>query len=143
MRLVRGDLWTYPADVRIVTTNGTLRQDGTAIMGRGCAWEAAQRFIMLPRELGALLKKHGNHVMSFPRYNLITFPTKHHWSEDSDLDLIRQSVKELKQFLLPHTRYAMVRAGCGHGRLQWEDVEPILAALPNNVIVISNSNVGD
>lgn len=143
MRLVKGDLWSYPADIRVITTNGTLRQDGTAVMGRGCAQEAATRFVMLPRQLGILLKKYGNHVVSFPEYHLITFPTKHHWSEDSDVKLIEQSVSELKQFIRPRLRIVMPRAGCGHGRLQWDDVKPILAKLPDNVMVISNSSVGD
>ena len=143
MKIVKGDLWTYPADVRIVTTNGTLRQDGTAVMGRGCACEAAQRFIMLPRELGDVIKKYGNHVALFSQYNLITFPTKHHWSEDSDVKLIELSMRELRKYIRPRVRYVMPRVGCGHGRLQWEDVEPILSKLPDNVLVISNSSVGD
>ena len=40
MREVVGNLWTYPADIRVITTNGTVKNDGTCVMGRGCAAEA-------------------------------------------------------------------------------------------------------
>lgn len=138
MKTVRGDLWTYPADVRIITTNGDVRKDGCAVMGRGCAREAAYRFVMLPRELGVYLRKYGNHVTLFPKYNLMTFPVKHHWDEDADLTLITRSAKELERFLLPQRRFLMPRAGCGNGRLQWEDVKTVLETLPDNVYVITN-----
>lgn len=137
MKIVRGDLWTYPADVRIITTNGSIRGDGCAVMGRGCAFEASQRYVMLQRELGVMLKKYGNHVASFPIYNIITFPVKHEWHEQADLALIKRSVDELKRFIQAGKRFVMPRAGCGNGRLQWEDVKPILAVLPDNVRVIS------
>lgn len=136
MKIVKGDLWVYPADIRIVSTNGSVRGDGCAVMGRGCAFEAAQRYIMLPRKLGVMLKKHGNHVFSFPDCNIITFPVKHQWHEDADLQLIERSVKELRQFLQVGKRYVAPRFGCGNGRLQWEDVKPLLVGLPDSVRVI-------
>jgi hypothetical protein len=137
---VRGDLWVYPAEWRIITTNGTIRKDGCCVMGRGCAFEATQRFPMLAKELGQRIKRGGNVVHSFPQYGLLTFPVKHHWHDAADLDLIRQSTEDLKRYLSPHLRYSMPRAGCGNGRLCWADVKPILATLPDNVRVISFPN---
>lgn len=137
MKEVFGNLWVYPADWRIVTTNGSVRKDGCCVMGKGCAKEAADRYLMLPRELGVRIKVEGNVVHSFPQYGLLTFPVKHAWHESADLDLIRRSVSQLKRFLSPHLRYAMPRAGAGNGRLRWSDVRPVLAELPDNVRVIT------
>ena len=35
MRYDTGDLWSYPADYRVVTTNGIIKKDGEAVMGAG------------------------------------------------------------------------------------------------------------
>jgi len=41
MREVTGNLWTYrPAGIRVITTNGTIKASGEAVMGKGCAREA-------------------------------------------------------------------------------------------------------
>lgn len=133
----RGNLWTYPADWRVITTNGYVRKDGCAVMGRGCAYEAAQKFIMLPSQLGRKLRKQGNHVHLFPDIRIITFPVKHAWDQDADLALIERSVRELLQVLDPKQRYVMPRPGCGNGRLGWNTVRPLLEPLPHNVTVIT------
>ena len=49
---VVGNLWTYAADFRAITTNGTVKFDGRAVMGRGCAREATQRYPKIARQLG-------------------------------------------------------------------------------------------
>jgi hypothetical protein len=133
-----GNLWTYPADFRVITTNGSVRKDGCAVLGRGCAREAALKFPALPRELGAQLVSHGNRVYFFDHHGggLFTFPVKHQWMEHADLDLIRESTESFARQLLKSCTYVMPRAGCGNGQLRWEDVRPILAVLPDNVVVI-------
>lgn len=144
---VTGDLWTYPADVRVITTNGAVRKDGFAVMGRGCAKEAAERFCDLQELLGAEISKHGNHVHHFfcptgriiGHYeHIVTFPVKHHWREQADMDLIWQSTKELLD--LAGNTYlgeswktiVMPRPGCGNGRLSWDDVRSLLAHVLDN-----------
>ena len=136
---VQGNLWTYSADWRVITTNGFVRSDGKAVMGRGVALQAAQKFPKLAYEFGGLLKVHGNHVMGFPEYRLLTMPVKHNWYEKADLELIERSCQELKE----HVDYltdsllfdkaierplviAMVRPGCGNGQLNWIDVKPLI-----------------
>jgi len=132
-----GNLWTFPADVRIITTNGSVRRDGCAVMGRGVARDAATRYPSLPKTLGTLLTNLGNHVFDLRQaYGLMTFPVKHHWSQRADIPLIYQSMRELHDKIDPGQRYVMVRPGCGNGRLQWSDVRPLLERLPNNVIVL-------
>lgn len=142
MIVVTGNLWTYPTDFRIITTNGAVRSDGRAVMGRGCAKEAAARYPALPRLLGEKLRVFGNHVHFFSddtigdRIGLFTFPVKHRWNERADLDLIARSVEELRATLLVSATYLLPRPGCGNGSLRWEAVQPIVATLPDNVLVI-------
>ncbi|MGE3341563.1 MAG: ADP-ribose-binding protein [Candidatus Altimarinota bacterium] len=141
---VFGDLWTYPADVRVITTNGTVKKDGSCVMGRGCAFEAKQRHQNLDKILGSLIKNHGNHVHILFMGNalvmdpaLLSFPVKHNWYEKADADLIRRSAEELTLMVDDQHRYwrgskvALPRPGCGNGHLKWEDVRPILA--PNQL----------
>ena len=136
------NLWTEPADFRVITTNGSVRRDGCAVMGRGCAREAAQGFPQLPRLLGDRLSATGNRLYFFDNrtlgstFGLFTFPVKHHWMERADLALIAESTETFARQLLGSAVYVMPRPGCGNGGLQWTDVRPILASLPDSVVVV-------
>lgn len=148
MNEARGDLWEYPADYRCITTNGYVKTNGEAVMGRGCALEAAQKWPALPEVLGEMIKAGGNHVYELGfatahdevrsirhAWNVLSFPVKHHWREKADLDLIRRSANELDAFLTQQMLWddiaddftvVLPRPGCGNGQLDWEDVRPIL-----------------
>lgn len=143
MREAFGDLWTFPADYRIVTTNGFVKQNGHAVMGRGCAKEATQRYPLLTGQLGQRLKEQGNIVLFWSEYSLLTFPVKHNWFERADPQLIARSVQQLLQCIellqLEHEfRFVLPRPGCGNGQLLWNDVKPLVTLLPDNVYVITN-----
>lgn len=124
-----------------VTTNGITKKNGFAVMGKGIALEADQRYGLAGR-LGDLLKSKGNHVHYMGLYtagnenlgnvrqnHIFTFPTKHHWRDPSNPELIRQSAWELVfecQKLGIKTCY-LPPAGCGCGGLNFEkQVRPIL-----------------
>lgn len=68
MRECRGNLWRFHRDGAwiVVPTNGLVRRDGYAVMGRGVAAQAAQRFPTLQATLGGLLMSRGNHVIALP-----------------------------------------------------------------------------
>lgn len=57
-----GDPFAQDADAVGITTNGAVDRLGRAVMGRGCALQAAQRRPALPVVLGAALRARGNHV---------------------------------------------------------------------------------
>lgn len=128
---ITGDLWEFPATARCITTNGFVRNDGHAVMGRGCAKQAARRYPALPALLGGLLKEKGNHVfllMEHPR--LYTFPVKRNWYEQASLQLIERSCQELIPFIKAGERCVIPRPGCGNGQRDWvTEVEPILSKL--------------
>lgn len=118
------------ADVRVITTNGSLKANGEAVMGKGCALEATRRYPRLPNALGTLLRTYGNHAHFFQGYNLITFPTKHQWfDEEADPKLIYRSLDELLKIVNAHkfSKVLMPRPGTGSGRLNWLAVRSIVA----------------
>ncbi len=145
---VVGDLWTYKPQgkplstiVRCITTNGFVKNSGEAVMGRGCAAEAKDRIPGLALSLGSWIRVHGNIVMGPVTSRLttiLTFPVKHRWMEDADLELIAKSSEALRSIALksPGLSFILPKPGCGNGRLKYEQVKPILIRLPDNVYVI-------
>jgi hypothetical protein len=132
MKEVKGNLWDYPADVRVITTNGFVKKNGECVMGRGCAAEAKQRHPRLPKILGDLIQRRGNNV-HYLLYALYSFPVKHHWFQKADIALIEQSAKQLVTLITEdwdsgdkEPIIVLPRPGCGNGQLNWEDVKPIL-----------------
>lgn len=129
---VVGNLWDFPADVRIITTNGSVKRNGECVMGRGCAKEAMTRYPDLPLVLGQAIQGLGNEAFWFPIGGifLVSFPVKHKWMEKADPALIEQSAKKIaKMAALEGRTVVMPRPGCGNGHLNWEDVKPILAPI--------------
>lgn len=150
-----GDIWEavdedYP-DAVIITTNGYVKANGEAVMGRGIALEAKTRYPKLPADLGTMIKKYGNNVFAFKQIMglwLITLPVKPErgpngemgWKAKADIGLIEDSVKQIvgaepyyglfnnlhdaNEKLI--NRVFMPRPGCGNGKLKWEQVKPII-----------------
>lgn len=144
---VTGNLWTYgnAEAVRCITTNGFVKNNGLAVMGRGCALEAAKKFPSLPRLLAAHLRQNGNVLGEFDLsapdpVRIITFPVKHIWVEPADPVLIQRSAEALSVLAIKESSslFILPRPGCGNGQLTWVDVRPLLKFLPDNVLVITN-----
>lgn len=137
-----GDIWEkYDQGYWIViTTNGSVKKDGTAVMGRGIALQAKQRFPDIPLRLGRAISEDGNLPVFFPRYRVVTLPVKRVWSEKADLDLIYTSCLRLEQGVLAVFKIKVpiytVRPGCGNGGLKWEDVKPVISFLSDDFVVI-------
>lgn len=137
MKEVLGNIWDYPADCICITTNGSVRNDGCAVMGRGVALQAKHRVPGIDFKIGAAIRTRGNHLYMMGDY--CTFPVKHRWQEMADLELIKQSTQELdllarQQF--PGYIFVLPRPGCGNGQRTWEEVKPIVSILPDNVHII-------
>jgi hypothetical protein len=134
MREVVGNLWTYPADIRVITTNGTVKANGECVMGRGCAAEAKRMFPGLALALGQKIQQYGNHVFYLGE-GLYSLPVKHNWWEKADIELIRVKAEELSACVSDgfpdnqEIRVVLPRPGCGNGGLRWADVKPILAPI--------------
>lgn len=131
---VYGDLWTYPADAKVITTNQFVRKDGKAVMGRGVARDAIMKFPEVQELLGQFLKYRGNdiYVLADPErtgsYYLLNFTVKKNWWEPADLGLIEESAIRLFTMCLDWDWKTIVlpRPGCGNGQRTWEEVKPVL-----------------
>jgi hypothetical protein len=139
------NLWDYLAsdyDALCITTNGTIKQDGRGVMGRGVAAQLLAYLLPAQTLLGQHLQRYGNSV-GFLQWRagspaIVVFPVKHQWHEKADPALIRASAYDLLQLAgaLRWQRVVLPRPGCGNGGLRWEDVRPILQVLDNRFTVV-------
>lgn len=143
MKEIYGNLWDWweDYDAVVITTNGYITKKGEAVMGRGIAKEAKDRFPALPKFLGDQLKQKGNITLLYPMLfapHIITLPVKPQygpnsemgWQAKADIDLIVQSIHRMNDIYAPlYGSILMPRPGCGNGGLKWEDVKPVIEPL--------------
>lgn len=142
-----GDIWDYynQGNWIVIPTNGTVKRNGEAVMGRGLALQAKSRFPQLSFALGRFINAYGNVVFvsnlqnrEFRSIKLITFPVKNHWKETASLHLIERSCNQLVYVAPQNFLIYLPKVGCGNGRLDWKNVKPILEErLDDRFIVVS------
>lgn len=160
---IKKNLWDCdgPNVILCITTNGFVKNNGEAVMGRGCALEAAQRWPKLPAQLGEALSTFCDNrplIWTEPTFIndlqgfLGTFPVKYNWWEKADLDLIKRSAEDMASMLktydefddLPDIEKVYIpRPGCGNGKLDWEtEVKPLLEAIltDNRFVIVDFPN---
>jgi hypothetical protein len=126
-----------------VTTNGLTDSRGNAIMGKGIAKQAKERYPRLPKILGEMLIEFGNRVHLIDgrgEYLIYSFPTKTDWKYKSNIRLIGQSSIELMNEMNYHKIPALImtRPGCGNGGLDWDYVKPMIQdILDDRMFIIS------
>lgn len=139
-----------PQEAVCVTTNGMIRKDGRAVMGRGIAKTADERF-HLAENLARYLKDYGNRAFYMGIrtdrktrrvMSVITFPTKHDWRDDSDLDLIQESAHQLVKICdkFGITKCYLTRPGCANGHLDWESqVKPVISPILDDRFIVADT----
>lgn len=132
---IEGDIWNANLDVICVTTNGVVNAKGELIMGKGIAKQASDRLPDIRKVLGAHVLHSGNVPKLYRNYpllketHIISLPTKNHWKDRSDIDLIENSIKSIVDIADTHPgfrRIGMTRPGCGNGGLNWELVKSFI-----------------
>lgn len=133
-----------------VTTNGIVKKNGCAVMGAGIAKQASVSFSGLAFQLGSLITQYGNRVFDMGLYKdsitgkwvrIITFPTKHHWRDKSDLKLIETSARQLIDICDKYDiRICYLTCpGCSNGGLDWESqVRPLLESILDDRFIIAD-----
>jgi hypothetical protein len=123
---VNGNLVKHWSEGNIigVTTNGFVKEDGRCVMGAGIAKSIRDAVPDIDLEVGEHIVRNGNVPAFFPAASIFTFPVKHVWWENADLDLIYRSAQYIACKNL--TRIDIPRPGCGNGKLDWSDVKPVL-----------------
>jgi hypothetical protein len=134
------DLWDFPTAWRAVTTNGCVKSDGTCTMGAGVAKQVRDRIPGFDAWLGRVVSQYGNRVFINLDHGWVTYPTKYHWADPSDMNLIRISAIQLMEvvakYQLPYV--LLPRPGCDNGGLSWGDVKPVISSiLDHRVIAVS------
>lgn len=132
MKEIVGDIWEGDSEVTCVTTNGVVKSNGMAVMGKGTALQAVERYPNCQFTLGWCLIRFGNvpHIINTSPY-IVSFPVKYNWRDDADIGLIYKSAMKLEFManLFNWTSIALPRPGCGNGGLKWEEVKSILTPL--------------
>ena len=128
-------------DAIAVTTNGVVKANGNLVMGAGIAKQFASRYPNLPYQLGRKVKTYGNipFMIKQKGYALLSFPTKNHYSENSDLELIETSAKKIKTITdkFYWTKVAIPAPGVGLGGLSWnKQVQPLLEKIFDDRFII-------
>lgn len=127
------DIWDFPG-WKVIPTNLQTRRDGTAVMGAGLAKQAALQYPDLPRLYGEQLRGLTDQIPDLPMVcqsqQLILFPTKDHWRDNSDLELIDYGLAWLRDPMgiwQSQGGLYIPKLGCGLGRLSWRDqVRPLV-----------------
>lgn len=129
LQLISGDLWEQHRRGRViaVTTGGQVDKNGACTMPQGTAQQAAKRFPTLPYTLGEQIQTFGMHVFDLGN-RIVSFPVENSPYENPELSIIRRSCEELVTLTdyKGWTHVVVPRPGCGHGGLDWNDVQPIL-----------------
>lgn len=158
MKQESGDLWTWNHEGRwvVVTTNIGWKKDGSNPMGAGVARAAAEHYPELPAWYGERCKKYGakTAVAPYPQGKLFLFPTKPlneeqpwmSWQQDSSLELIRRSCKQLVKLvdIMSDGKYFITKVGlplpgCGNGNLTPREVLPIITDILDDRFVLLGS----
>ena len=97
-------------------------------MGAGIAQQARDKFPGIDLIAGRKVRALGNVPAILHQEgttSIVSLPTKHHFRQSSDIDLIVRSCTLLQDMANKEDwRYiAMTPPGCGHGRLRWIDVK--------------------
>ena len=143
---LKKDLWDkeFDGNWRCITTNTTTNLRDEAIMGRGCAKEASEKYPWLRKEYGKKIKTRGDVVVFFNKDKLIMFPVKKSPYEIASIEMIKRSCSMLNVWFIDEfitEKIIIPRPGCGAGMLDWNEVKPIIEEFTNyigdNLIVVS------
>jgi O-acetyl-ADP-ribose deacetylase (regulator of RNase III) len=137
---VSGNLFHSPAQVLVNTVNCV------GVMGKGLALEFKQRYPEMFANYVACcerfeVKPGVPYLWENDEVQVLNFPTKRHWCENSQLADIEAGLKYLAKnySTMGIATIAMPPLGCGLGGLLWSQVEPLiekyLSDLPLEVFV--------
>lgn len=130
IKIMNGDIFESEAECLVNPVNCV------GVMGKGLALEFKRRypdyFVAYKEICDNLNLKSG--IFAFHGFknkygkDFISFPTKYHWSEQSDLSSIAASLRLFSEryFDFPDQSYAFPALGCGLGGLEWNDVFKIM-----------------
>jgi hypothetical protein len=164
MQEIKQDLFECIFDPEVdaicVTTNGHYTKSGTAVMGGGCAGEAARRWPEMPIRLGKMLRTFMSNIpfvigavdekaehleltadlVKERKFKCLVFsyPTINNLVKGSELGLIKQSATIMVDYAEQYNlkKIILPRPGVGIGGLSWKDVKPEIEKILDDRFVI-------
>lgn len=134
------------ADAICFTSNGVIKKNGELVMGAGVAKAFKDKWQPLPIRAGHCVKVGGNKVHFLKEVyidkdvytTIVSFPTKNHWRNPSDMNLIKKSAKELMSLIEVHkwSKVYLPRPGIGFGGLNWNDVKAEIEGILDDRVTI-------
>jgi hypothetical protein len=129
-----------------ITTNGMIKNNGNAVMGKGIAL-TADNYFHISKKLGEYLNKYGNRAFDMGFYSafsqephhVLTFPTKHDWRYNSDINLIKTSAEQIVRICDARniTKCYLPPVGCANGHLDYEKtVKPVLSNILDDRFIV-------
>ena len=140
MKLKSGNIWTIydSCGLLVFTGNNTIKSNGALVMGKGLAKEVRDRFPGIDLEIGKRIE--GRRIYGLvlvPDFRIGALQVKYNFADQADLGLINYSIKELAKYARSNKKLEIHInfPGIGYGRLNKEDVLPIIETLPDNVSI--------
>jgi hypothetical protein len=134
------DVFSFPCCV--ITTNGVVKSNRHAVMGKGIALQALNRWRGIDLVLGTKIINYGNHsayLGMWTGHNVFSMPTKNHWRDVSSPELVIRSATELVEVVNKldfDEEIGMPPPGCGCGGLTWDVVKELLKDILDDRFVI-------
>jgi hypothetical protein len=148
MQVILNNIWTEAnrEDIVVIPTNVGWRKDGTNVMGRGLALQAARKWHSLPMAYGGYCQLNTTNTgpqifyppdtVTLPCKGLLLVPVKQlnvtrpnmSWDSPASLPYIAGMTERMQQ-MAPHLECARILVpslGCGNGGLKKEVVWPLL-----------------
>jgi len=149
----KGNMFDSGADILLVTTNATLKGDGSLVMGRGAARECTTRFPGCQFDFGKCVNYYQLSKPVDPDYGILLLPNyvslngkdhivlgifqvKRFWGEKASLRLMAKSAEMLYRLAVKEWKdykIALNFPGIGNGGRYKAEVWPLVHDLPDNV----------
>lgn len=146
MRVIVGDLWDR-GNLKVIPVNLSVNRKGEAIMGKGIASQARDKFPNLASLYGTHLMQIPNKDVSsaclYQNMTLIMLPVKMAPSDKADIQMIRAGLEAVKRFH-PFTYIDLPLLGCGFGELEPLPVITMMASIltsDNFTLVLKDETV--
>lgn len=132
------------------TSNGIVKSNGALVMGAGVAKAFQDEFDGIDTTAGYKVQTNGNICQIVDTYRfinannkidsvvLVAFPTKYDYRNSSDIELIKESARQLMALVEENDwkLVALPRPGCRNGGLDWNEVKRSIDPILDDRIVI-------
>ena len=133
------DIFNSKADYIVIPVNMV------KVMGAGLAKQFKEKYPHIFNEYVKIKFTKDNSIFQY--FHFILFATKYHWKDNSDIDLIKNGLIQLKNeiedkqypgnpFLKDRDKItiAFPKIGCGLGNLDWNEVKPLIIKYLGNCV---------